>query len=276
MRSEWHWFVRCDLQIFSGCVCHLEQLHAQSPFLFPIVFSINKPFGLHVVSSIQVWKTFFSFDERNLREESKSRDSTNDGSTWRFLLVARHAATLGLWHAIPQVGELPFLKGFSLWTNQSERVYFYWPPGPNPVVTISTRVGPGSRLTLGLLVRGDPQNEGLRGLQPRALGTVSWITSTRGLLLRGYTGILKLNWHFRKCLLQRGSVPCILTSLRLCIQSRQCDDQTESGPSLFSHKNHQCRSMLNSALQRTQVFHKNNVALELVSRVLLNVRIVPR
>ena len=33
--------MRCDLQIFSGCVCHLEQLHAQSPFLFPIVFSIN-------------------------------------------------------------------------------------------------------------------------------------------------------------------------------------------------------------------------------------------
>ena len=41
VRSEWHWFVRCDLQIFSGCVCQLEQLHAQSPFLFPIVFSIN-------------------------------------------------------------------------------------------------------------------------------------------------------------------------------------------------------------------------------------------
>ena len=36
-----YWFVRCDLQIFSGCVCHLEQLHAQSPFLFPIVFSVN-------------------------------------------------------------------------------------------------------------------------------------------------------------------------------------------------------------------------------------------
>ena len=32
--------MRCDLQIFSGCVCHLEQLHAQSPFLFPIVFSV--------------------------------------------------------------------------------------------------------------------------------------------------------------------------------------------------------------------------------------------
>ena len=34
-------FVLCNLQIFSGCACHLEQLHAQSPFLFPIVFSIN-------------------------------------------------------------------------------------------------------------------------------------------------------------------------------------------------------------------------------------------
>ena len=35
-------FVLCNLQIFSGCVCHLEQpLHAQSPFLFPMVFSIN-------------------------------------------------------------------------------------------------------------------------------------------------------------------------------------------------------------------------------------------
>ena len=31
----------CNLQIFSGCVCHLEQHHAQSPFLFSIVFSIN-------------------------------------------------------------------------------------------------------------------------------------------------------------------------------------------------------------------------------------------
>ena len=33
-----YWFVLCNLQIFSGCVCHLEQLHTQSPFLFPIVF----------------------------------------------------------------------------------------------------------------------------------------------------------------------------------------------------------------------------------------------
>ena len=41
MQCEWRGFVRCDLQIFSGCLCHLEQLHAESPFLFPIVFSIN-------------------------------------------------------------------------------------------------------------------------------------------------------------------------------------------------------------------------------------------
>ena len=36
-----YWFVLCNLQIFSGCVCHLVQLHAQSPFLFPIVFGLN-------------------------------------------------------------------------------------------------------------------------------------------------------------------------------------------------------------------------------------------
>ena len=36
-----YWFVRCNFQIFSGCVCLLEQLHAQSPFIFPIVFGVN-------------------------------------------------------------------------------------------------------------------------------------------------------------------------------------------------------------------------------------------
>ena len=37
--------------------------------------------------------------------------------------------------------------GSQLWKrNGYICVYFYWPPGPNPVVTISTRVGPGSRL----------------------------------------------------------------------------------------------------------------------------------
>ena len=42
-----YWFVLCNLHIFSGCVCHLEQHHAQSPFLFPIIFSINLiPFSI--------------------------------------------------------------------------------------------------------------------------------------------------------------------------------------------------------------------------------------
>ena len=41
------------------------------------------------------------------------------------------------------------------------------------------------------------------------------------------------HWHFPKCLQQRGSVSCILTTLRLCIQYLQCDDQTESGLSFF-------------------------------------------
>ena len=36
-----YWFALCNLLIFSGCVCPLEQLHAQSPFLFPISFCIN-------------------------------------------------------------------------------------------------------------------------------------------------------------------------------------------------------------------------------------------
>ena len=51
-----YWFVLCNLQIFSGGVCHLEQLHAQSPFLFPIVlvfiwclFSILAQYSLSFV-----------------------------------------------------------------------------------------------------------------------------------------------------------------------------------------------------------------------------------
>ena len=49
-----YWFVLCNLLIFSGCVCHLEQLHAQSPFLFPIVFSINLIPFFHVCSVLAV------------------------------------------------------------------------------------------------------------------------------------------------------------------------------------------------------------------------------
>ena len=33
--------VRCNLQVFSGGVCHLKQLQAQSSILFPTVFGIN-------------------------------------------------------------------------------------------------------------------------------------------------------------------------------------------------------------------------------------------
>ena len=66
MRSEWHWFVRCDLQIFSGCVCPLEQLHAQSPFLFPIVFSINGFFslnGVHLTHNSNHFRDCYNYPE---------------------------------------------------------------------------------------------------------------------------------------------------------------------------------------------------------------------
>ena len=47
----------CNFQIFSGCVCHLEQLHAQSPFLFPIVFSINLIPFFDICSVLAVFST---------------------------------------------------------------------------------------------------------------------------------------------------------------------------------------------------------------------------
>ena len=51
-----YWFVLCNLQIFSGCICHvhLEQLHAQSPFLFPIVFGIILISFLDICSAFAV------------------------------------------------------------------------------------------------------------------------------------------------------------------------------------------------------------------------------
>ena len=51
-----YWFVLCNLQIFSGCICHvhLEQLHAQSPFLFPIVFGIILISFLDICSAFPV------------------------------------------------------------------------------------------------------------------------------------------------------------------------------------------------------------------------------
>ena len=47
----------CNLQIISGCVCHLEQLHAQSPFLFPIVFSTNLILFFVICSVLAVFST---------------------------------------------------------------------------------------------------------------------------------------------------------------------------------------------------------------------------
>ena len=52
-----YWFVLCNFHIFSGCVCHLEQLHAQSPFLFPIVFSINLIPFFDICSVLAVYST---------------------------------------------------------------------------------------------------------------------------------------------------------------------------------------------------------------------------
>ena len=52
-----YWFVLCNFQIFSGCVCHLEQLHAQSAFLFPIVFSINLIPFFDICSVLAVYST---------------------------------------------------------------------------------------------------------------------------------------------------------------------------------------------------------------------------
>ena len=94
VRSEWHWFVRCDLQIFSGCVCHLEQLHAQSPFLFPIVFSIN------------------SFSSSCPKTVSRTREVFPTGST--TLLRLQLSRTRDCAHRSRHVGLLLFFCFFFL------------------------------------------------------------------------------------------------------------------------------------------------------------------
>ena len=63
-----------------------------------------------------------------------------------FRCAATHAST-GKRHVVCQPK-----FGWQLWKrNGYICVYFYWPPGPNPVVTISRRVGPGSRLAEGFM-----------------------------------------------------------------------------------------------------------------------------
>ena len=76
VRSEWHWFVRCDLQIFWGCVCHLEQLHAQSPFLFPIVFSI-------IIGSAEALPILCVRYFRWERERERYRERERERRKWR-------------------------------------------------------------------------------------------------------------------------------------------------------------------------------------------------
>ena len=134
--SSADWFVLCDLQIFSGKVYHPEPPHAQSLFLFPIVYGIN----FHSAEGIYVRKARVVIQQMTDRR----------GVFFSFRV------TPPLWGCgapLAILGGLPFLKKFSLLMNQSERVYFYWPPRPNPVVTMSTRVGPGSRLQSGPTAR---------------------------------------------------------------------------------------------------------------------------
>ena len=57
-----YWFVLCNLHIFSGCACHLEQLHAQSPFLFPMIYI--RRYGWHK----DVFILFKRFDGQRLRQ----------------------------------------------------------------------------------------------------------------------------------------------------------------------------------------------------------------
>ena len=57
--SEWHWFVHCDLQIFSCRLCLSPRTTSRTiSFLFPIVFSINISLtGLTRVSSARLRST---------------------------------------------------------------------------------------------------------------------------------------------------------------------------------------------------------------------------
>ena len=62
--SSADWFVFCDLYIFSGKVYHPELPHAQSLFLFPIVFGINLIHfvdGKNNIGLGRIWSFVFGF-----------------------------------------------------------------------------------------------------------------------------------------------------------------------------------------------------------------------
>ena len=91
VRSELHWFVRCDLQIFSGCVCHLEQLHAQSPFLFPIVFSIKAMcFFFYVSRHFFFTKPTQASGKKTKCPKKKKRSGSVSQTTWLTMTDQAH------------------------------------------------------------------------------------------------------------------------------------------------------------------------------------------
>ena len=121
--NQWHslrtlyWFVLCNLQIFSGCV------------LSPLASNQAEP--------LLIWR------RRDLGlGASKNRplhfQSCQPKFGWHCEsgVVVHHPSGWGT----------SLLEGIFPLNERIRARYFYWPPGPNPVVTISTRVGPGSRL----------------------------------------------------------------------------------------------------------------------------------
>ena len=69
--SSVDWFVLCDLQIFSGSVYHPEPPHAQSLFLFPIVFGINWILILKLLEiEKEIVREVVRGDKHNLRKSA--------------------------------------------------------------------------------------------------------------------------------------------------------------------------------------------------------------
>ena len=82
-----YWFVLCNLQIFSGCVCHLEQLQAQSPFLFPIGFRfLFSIFAQYLLSFHPVYSGMCCLGAALLGPRARGRNSFR---LWFWQLVFR-------------------------------------------------------------------------------------------------------------------------------------------------------------------------------------------
>ena len=103
-----NWFVRCNLQIFSGCGCPLEQLHAQSSFLFPIVFGIINKF-LYAASCLELGSPMGAFCTRVIRKY------------WKKIILAK------LYHRSISIPPWQFF-------------YYLLPTAPIPATTAGSRV----------------------------------------------------------------------------------------------------------------------------------------